>query len=137
MIRFLGTTTFFRPRPMVAKNVVGSNWRFFADAAVTLIDRNFNSERNMGEVDFAASEHRATTNDHEGNLNSPLISLRDTRVLVKVLGGYNDCLSGILHRLVGFDFLIDSNAMALAHENYAEGAVCQHARKLTFAIADR
>ena len=56
---------------MVAKNVVGSNWRFFAAAAVILIDRNFNSERNIGEVDFRASEHRATTKDtkdHEGSL---------------------------------------------------------------------
>jgi len=73
MIRFFGTIQFFRPRPMVAKNVVGSNWRLFADAAVTLIDRNFNSEGNMGEVDFATSEPRATTRDmkdHEGSLRS-------------------------------------------------------------------
>ena len=27
--------------------------------------------------------------------------------------------------------------MALAHENYAEGAACRHAGKLTFSITDR
>src|SRR3954447_9339908 len=49
---------------------------------------------------------------------------------------YADLLARVLHHLVGLIGGLHAHAVVLSNENHAEGAILQHARKLSLSFAD-